>query len=247
MTQREAVIQTLERLGGIATLGTLYQEVFKITECTWKTKTPFASIRQIVQLAPEIYKIKPGLWALESHRKELESNGIFEQTEKNKESAEVKNFNHSYYQGLLLTMGNLRGKNTFVPNQDKNKRFDERTLGQIRTLNSIPEYSFSDIVQRSSTIDVIWFNQRNMPDSFFEVEHSTDIQNSLLKFEDLIDFSARMFIVADAVRKEEYQKKMNYDAFKVLKDNKRVNFLSYEDLDKQYNFEISKQEMQTVL
>ena len=149
MTQREAVIQTLERLGGIATLGTLYQEVFKIAECTWKTKTPFASIRQIVQLAPEIYKIKPGLWALESHRKELESNGIFEQTEKNKESAEVKNFNHSYYQGLLLTMGNLRGKNTFVPNQDKNKRFDERTLGQIRTLNSISEYSFSDIVQRA--------------------------------------------------------------------------------------------------
>ena len=229
MTQREAVIQTLERLGGIATLGTLYQEVFKITECTWKTKTPFASIRQIVQLAPEIYKIKPGLWALESHRKELESNGIFEQTEKNKESAEVKNFNHSYYQGLLLTVGNLRGKNTFVPNQDKNKRFDERTLGQIRTLNSIPEYSFSDIVQLSSTIDVIWFNQRNMPDSFFEVEHSTDIQHS------------------DAVRKEEYQKKMNYDAFKVLKENKRVSFLSYEDLDKQYNFEISKQEMQTVL
>ena len=56
-----------------------------------------------------------------------------------------------------------------------------------------------------------------------------------------------MFIVADVVRKEEYQKKMNYDAFKVLKENKRVSFLSYEDLDKQYNFEISKQEMQTVL
>lgn len=64
MTQREAVIQTLEGLGGIATLGTLYQEVFKISECIWKTKTPFASIRQIVQLAPEIYKIKPGLWNL---------------------------------------------------------------------------------------------------------------------------------------------------------------------------------------
>lgn len=113
MTQREAVIQTLERLGEIATFGTLYQEVFKITEFTWKTKIPFANIRQIVQLAPEIYKIKTGLWALESHRKELEANGIFEQTEKNKESAEVKNFNHSYYQGLLLTVGNLRGKNTF--------------------------------------------------------------------------------------------------------------------------------------
>ena len=247
MTQAQAVIETIDKLGGIATLNQINQHIFEIEDCVWKTKTPFASVRRIVQQTNGIYKIKPGLWALESHRKELESNGIFEQTEKNKESAEVKNFNHSYYQGLLLTMGNLRGKNTFVPNQDKNKRFDERTLGQIRTLNSIPEYSFSDIVQRSSPIDVIWFNQRNMPDSFFEVEHSTDIQDSLLKFEDLIDFSVRMFIVADAVRKEEYLKKMNYDAFKVLKDNKRVNFLSYEDLDKQYNFEISKHEMQTIL
>ena len=33
MPHRESLIQTLERLGGIATLGTLYQEVFKITEC----------------------------------------------------------------------------------------------------------------------------------------------------------------------------------------------------------------------
>ena len=44
----------------------------------------------------------------------------------------------------------LKDKLVFINiNQDKNKRFDERTLGQIRTLNSIPEYSFSDIVQRS--------------------------------------------------------------------------------------------------
>ena len=49
MNQNEAVIVTLERLGGIATLGQLNQEVFKLTECTWKTKTPFASIRRIVQ------------------------------------------------------------------------------------------------------------------------------------------------------------------------------------------------------
>ena len=30
------------------------QEVFKITECEWKTKTPFASIRRIVQLNKNI-------------------------------------------------------------------------------------------------------------------------------------------------------------------------------------------------
>ena len=47
MKQYEAVIQTLEKLGGVATLGQLNQEVFKIKDCEWKTKTPFASIRRI--------------------------------------------------------------------------------------------------------------------------------------------------------------------------------------------------------
>ena len=43
MKQYEAVIETLETLGGVATLGELNKEVFKIKDCEWKTKTPFAS------------------------------------------------------------------------------------------------------------------------------------------------------------------------------------------------------------
>ena len=73
-----------------------------------------------------------------------------------------------------------------------------------------------------------------MPHSFFEVEHSTDIQNSLLKFCDLQDFNSRMVIVADDVRRKEYDKKLGETAFKELKDNNRVDFLSYDDLGKQY-------------
>lgn len=49
MKQYEAVIETLEMLGGVATLGELNKEVFKIKDCEWRTKTPFASIRRIVQ------------------------------------------------------------------------------------------------------------------------------------------------------------------------------------------------------
>lgn len=41
MKQYEAVIETLEALGGIATLGELNKEVFKIKDCKWNTKTPF--------------------------------------------------------------------------------------------------------------------------------------------------------------------------------------------------------------
>src|SRR5512137_2716564 len=114
MKQYEAVIQTLERLGGQATLAELYTEVMKVKNCKWETKTPFASIRRIVQTRREIFKVRPGLWALHSYKIRL---GLTEQADK---SAEVAGQNHSYYQGLLVTIGNLRGLATFVPNQDKN-------------------------------------------------------------------------------------------------------------------------------
>lgn len=201
MKQNEAVILTLEKLNGIATLGQLNQEVFKIKECDWKTKTPFASIRRIVQTDKNIYKIKPGLYGLIKFKKENESKGIAEITEKNKDSEQVINFNHSYFQGLLLKIGNLKGLKTFLPNQDKNKLFLSEKLSVISSLEKIPPFSYKNIVDRSATIDVIWFNERNMPNSFFEVEHSTDIQNSLLKFNDLQDFYVDMFIVADKKRK----------------------------------------------
>ena len=247
MKQYEAVEQTLERLGGIATLGQLNQEVLKIKECEWKTKTPFASIRRIVQTDDKIYRIKPGLWALKTFRKELEQNGILVETEKNKDSQEIKDFNHSYYQGLLLTIGNLRHFQTFSPNQDKNKLFIKEKLGDVRTLSNLPEFSYRHFVARCSTIDVIWFNEREMPNSFFEIEHSTDIQNSLEKFNDLRDFCVKMYIVADENRFAEYEKKMNYISFSVLKKGKRVSFLNYCDLEKQYNQVLEQQAMQTII
>jgi hypothetical protein len=57
MKQYEAVILTLERLGGQATLAELYREVMKIKDCKWETKTPFASIRRIVFLKSNIPRI----------------------------------------------------------------------------------------------------------------------------------------------------------------------------------------------
>lgn len=246
MKQHEAVIQTLENLGGIATLGQLNQEVFKIEDCQWKAKSPFANIRRIVQTRPhEIYKIKPGLYGLVSHRKQNEAKGILEETDKNKDSKEIAEFNHSYYQGLLLTIGNLKHFLTFLPHQDKNRKFINETLGAISTLDKIPAYSYENLVKRSATIDVIWFNERKMPHSFFEVEHSTDIQNSLLKFNDLQDFYSRMFIVADKVRRKEFETKIQYAGLRDIKN--RVKFLDYETLSKQYEQTIESKHFEVII
>ncbi len=244
MKQYEAVIETLKRLGGIATLGQLNQEVFKIDNCQWKTKTPFASIRRIVQERKEIYKIKPGLWALVSYQKQLEANGFIIENEHNAGSIIMRDFNHSYYQGLLLEIGNCKDFLTYVPEQDKNKKYASTILKNIRSLNTIPLFSFPELVHRSASVDVIWFNERKMPYAFFEVEHSTDIQNSLLKFFDLQDFYSKMYIVADCKRMSEFDKKLHYGAFKELVNNKRVNFLSYDTLNKLYNQAIESKKIQ---
>lgn len=247
MKQWEAVVETMRSLGGVATLAKLNQEVFKMTDCEWKTRTPFASIRRIVQQTPEyIYKIKPGLYGLVECRQQLEANGYIVETEKNKNSKSVAEFTHSYYQGVLLELGNMMRFGTYVPNQDKNKRFDmQSTLGSMSSVDNIPAYTYPDLVHRSSTIDVIWFNERKLPNAFYEVEHSTDIQNSLLKYNDLQDFYVKMFIVADKKREEEFAKKLAFAAFSDIR--KRVRFLSYDQLMVLYNAELKKQELGLIL
>ena len=161
-------------------------------------------------------------------------------------------FNHSYYQGLLLEIGNLKKLDTFIPNQDKNKKFINKKLSDLSSLDKIPKFSYSEIINRSSTIDVIWFDNRlfddkeiKLPHSFFEIEHSTDIQNSLLKYNDLQNFYTEMFIVADEIRKQEFEKKINYSAFRELKENNRVKFLSYDRLVEFY--EITKKNLQGII
>ena len=225
MKQYEAVKKVMESNGGYATLGFLNQEVLKIKDCEWKTRTPFASIRRIVQDERFFFKIRPGLWALKSYRDRLPSN-ILPTKEVSKSKQEE--FNHTYYQGLLVEIGNLKKFQTFVPNQDKNKIYLGKKLCEVSTVSDIYRFSYEHIVHRTKTVDVTWFNKRKMPSWLFEIEHAGDIQNSLLKFVDLQDFYARFYIVADSVRENDYKSKLSFTAFADICE--RTKFMSYDQL-----------------
>jgi len=223
MKQYESVIEVMKANGGFATLGHLYLEALKIPEVQWKTKTPFASIRRIVQDPRFFFKIRPGLWALKEFKQKLPES-IVPVARESKRSE----YAHSYYQGLLVEIGNLRKFNTFVPSQDKNKTFLTKPLSEYVTVHKIYPFSYDHLVKRVQTIDVVWFNERKMPDSFFEVEHSSDINNSLLKFIELQDFNVHFRIVADKNRKKEYHSKLSNNAFKPISE--QVRFIDYETL-----------------
>jgi hypothetical protein len=224
--QHEAVIQAMRENGGYATLGQLYRTAIRIEGCRWGTKTPFASIRRIVQThSKDFFRIKPGLWALVSERGAVLSKLALDAEASARNPEE---FNHSYYQGLLVEVGNLTNHETFVPHQDKNKPFLERRLVEVATLKEFYSFTYDSLLKRAKTVDVSWFNHRKFPDSFFEVEHSTDIQNSLLKFVEFQDFKIRFYIVADKARFGEFQKKLGYTAFDSIRSE--VTFLDYESL-----------------
>lgn len=233
ITQTELVIDALRAHGGYSTLGKLYHLV---DTSGWATKTPNETIRRIVQQSDEIFRIQPGLWALKEFREEVLRKFKIE----TKDPKDDEHFTHGYFQGLIIEIGNMKNYKTYAPPQDKKRKFLEKQLSDICTTTQLPQFGYEEFTNRAKTIDVIWFNERKMPNSFFEVEHSTDIQNSITKFCDLQDFNSRFLIVAPQNRKQQYDKVLSRTAFKEIKD--RVSFHSYEDISRQYSIMCTAQD-----
>ena len=228
MKQKYYVIDAMRANGGYATL----QQLNMLVDfSTWKTKTPEASIRRIVQENDEFFRIQPGLWALREYENEV--NKKFNIIKSNVES--VSQFTHSYYQGIIVEIGNIKKLGTYVPPQDKNKLFLEKKLSDIITVHDIYKFTYDDIIRNAKTVDAIWFNERKMPCAFYEVEHTTNIKNSLNKFFELQEFRAKFYIVADKARKRQFEDVIGASIYNPIRE--MVGFVSYDDLVKQYSNE----------
>ena len=233
MTQEQQVIETMRSQGGCATLRRL-NEVMDFS--TWKTKTPEASVRRIVQNSKAIFRIQPGLWALEESRdRVLKKFNI-----KEGDAKSIEQFNHAYYQGLLVEIGHYRKVSTYVPPQDQHRLFLDKELGDLIDYKLIPRFTFETLLRKARTVDVIWFNERNMPTHFYEVEHTADIKNSLSKFYELQDFFSSFYIVANSHRENEFNDKINASIFSTIK--KRVGFITYDKVASLHS-NLSQQEL----
>ena len=229
MTQYEQVVKAMERCGGYATFVELNQHV---DTSAWQTLTPAATIRRIVQTHPKLfYRIVPGQWGLVSMRRKIEGMG-----------ADCRNqeYTHGYYQGLLVDIGNAEAYKTFVPAQDRNREYQHGRLGDFATLPKIYEFANSRLMRKAKTVDAIWFNDREMPHSFFEVEHTTDIQNSLDKFFELQDFNSRFFIVSARERLRRFEDLLGWSRYAEIR--KRVEFYDYEKLQRYHAVKLAERE-----
>ena len=225
MKQKIQLLEAFEKLGGIASLGDLYKET---DFSQWGTKTPYASIRRLVQDNDEFVKLRPGLYCLEKNLKKYAhfKTGVIITKEHNDL--------HSFYQARLLELGRMRKFRTYAPPQDRQKKvFSSRLVGDFCDEEALPEFSYKELLNQARTVDAIWFNARKMPAQLFEVEFTTDFIRSLMKFTELQDFYADFFIVSDVSRRRSFDDKMKSATFQSMK--KRIKFKSFDLIDKEYN------------
>lgn len=230
MTQEGAVVEAITANGGYLTLGQLYRAALSVPGVSWGTKTPFASMRRIVQQSPRVFRIRPGLWGLASRKEQILSELAISP---DSPPIKVEEFNHSYYQGLLVEIGNFEGFETSVPAQDRNRRYLHGTLGEAAGIETCYAFTYDHVIRRAQSVDVTWFNNRRFPHAFFEVEHSTEIYNSLLKFVEFQDFRAKCSIVAAEERQREFESKLAAAAFNPIRS--LVSFISYESVSKRHS------------
>ena len=131
-TQEHQVIEAVRKVGGYATL----RQINEIVDFSlWKTKTPEASVRRIVQQSNHFFKIRPGLWALQESREHILR--ILDLKPGNRNSEEQ--FSHGYYQGLLVEIGKydngfhkISNEKAILPFEDGRIFFVEEKVGQVR-------------------------------------------------------------------------------------------------------------------
>ena len=226
--QKDFVLKAFKKIGPMATLGELYD---KTDISKLGIKTLFATIRRILQTNSEFFKIQPGLCGLSSQKNEILKKICIKNTTKIVDNK----FTHTYYQGLITEIGNLRNYQTYIPSQNKNKIYIDKQLFYSAKMTKIYDFTYPGILKFAKTVDVIWFNDRKMPDSFFEVEHTTDFKNSINKFFELQDFRANFYIVTKKERKKEFENIINSSIYLPIK--KPVKFAAYESIVKQFEFQ----------
>lgn len=232
LTWSQAIEKAIIEMGYIATLKQIYETAIKYK--SFSGLTPDRTINERVQRDTRFIKLRPGLYGLRDYIDKLpdEFNPKIEKSKKDEDK-----ITHSYIQGMLLEIGKINGFQTFSP--DKGAKFITKNLTDVMTLHEIPKFTFDSIIHSTKFIDVIWFNERNFPNTVFEIENSTNFRNSLVKFVELQDFKTSMVLIApnDKSKAEKYNQEITKSAFASIKE--RVKFYNYDYIEKLYNSQVA--------
>jgi len=165
-----------------------------------------------------------------------------------RKTAPVTISTHEMAQAALLELGNILGYDSYTsdPSKDPGEQFYEvvdlegyktvipRTLGQIATLEEVPDFASKRILESAKDIDVIWFEDE-LPIVCFEVEHTTNVKQGLLRQFQISKHvpNARFYVIAPEEQRTKFEKEVNTYPFKQIRS--RYTFKSYEEFAEFYD------------
>lgn len=169
---------------------------------------------------------------------EQDLNRVRETTARERKAAEQDretDLTHTEIQGWLRDLGAALGFQVWIASNDRSRLYGSGKLSD-GCLNQLPSSVLGggDAV---ALIDIIWFDDNNIPAAAFEVEHTTSIYSGIVRLLDLaqggtVPGRIPLFLVAPNKRQEEVREQLHRPAFRQAAAQLQVRFLPYGELER---------------
>lgn len=233
LTWKDVVANALRELGGQGHLSQINQKLENhpkvATNPTWRD-----TIRRVVRQYKIFQPVLPersGVYRLlEIVQPQPESQSL--------DSLNVE-INHGIAQGMLVTLGNIYGYETFVPTHDQTTRnFQHTKLKDLVSLKSCDDIFQGPNLSKVREIDVMWFSEDDyglFPIYAFEVEHTTKVKSGLDRLLKIPRrYAVRLFVVGPGEEERGlFDRYVNQTPFRSHRD--RFNFRFYNQVESIYN------------
>ncbi len=151
--------------------------------------------------------------------------------------------NHGIAQGMLVTLGNIYGYETYAPPRDQTiRRFQGKPLSDFVTVSDCTNiFSGSRNLPKIREIDALWFDEDDdglFPTHAFEVEETTGVKSGLDRLLKIPRrYLVNFYIIAPSTKEKDlFNRYVNQTPFRSFKD--RFSFRYYNELEELYNFAV---------
>ena len=239
MTKVDAIERVMIDNGGSASLQVIYDNIEKYYPSAKVSNEWAAGIRGVLYRelthVTRFKKIGLSIYAVSSYQEEA------------KPTNDDKVRMHSFIEGICLELGNFNKYLTYTADPSAFYR-DNLYLSNFASLQSLPNFSYNEIVHEARNIDVIWLNKKGLlfPQKVFEVVDSIGTLNGAFNRSiQLRNFMTEFYIVAPEKHHDKYLQTINLEIYQEQKE--RFKFINYDDIMELYDSALRKNKIVTKL
>ena len=239
MRKIDAIEKVMLDNGGTASWSIIYDNITKYypnakSSSDWKEGLRGVLYREMKN-NNRFKKIGLGIFAL----------GDYKEEEKPEDIETVRM--HSYIEGICIELGNFNKYLTYTADPSALYR-DKLHLSDVATLQTLPEFSYEQIVKRAKLIDVVWINSRGLqfPQKVFEIVDSISTLNGAFNRSlQLKNFMTEFNIVAPEKHRDKFLETIDLEVYQEQKE--RFKFINYDDMQEWYDSELRNDRIKSKL